>query len=109
MLFSGNKENPNRVPLGKVADEVSAGQVNKIEVADNDLTVFLKDGTKQISTKEKEAALSDTLKNTYGVDVSKIKAANIEPKSRDRKSTRLNSSHQITSHALFSLKKKNNK
>jgi len=81
MLFSGNKENPNRVPLGKVADEVSAGQVNKIEVADNDLTVFLKDGTKQISTKEKEAALSDTLKNTYGVDVSKIKAANIEPKS----------------------------
>ena len=80
MLFSGDKENPNKVPLGKVADEVNAGQVDKIEVADNDLTVFLKDGTKQIATKE-EGALSDTLKNIYGVDASRIKDANIEPKS----------------------------
>src|SRR5438552_10987934 len=31
------------------------------------------------------------------------------PHSRDRKSTRLNSSHQIISYAVFCLKKKNNK
>ncbi len=81
MLFSGKKEPVNQVTLGKVADEVNADQVSKIEVSDNDLTVYLKDGTKQTSAKEKEAALSDTLKNTYGVDSSKIKDANIVPTS----------------------------
>ncbi len=79
MIFNGEKPAENRVTLGNVADEVSAGQVSKIEVAENDLTIFLKDGTKQVSTKEKEAALSDTLKNTYGVDGNKIKEANIVP------------------------------
>jgi cell division protease FtsH len=79
MLFGGKTDKLNQVPLGKVADEVVAGQVSKIEVSDNDLTVFLKDGSKQASIKEKEAALSDTLKNSYGVDVSKIKDANITP------------------------------
>src|ERR1051325_6824518 len=79
MLFGNNKTNVATVPLGKVADEVTAGQVSKIEVSDNqiDLTVTLKDNTKQISTKEKEVALSDELKNTYGVDAAKIKDANI--------------------------------
>src|SRR5258708_24711383 len=31
-----------------------------------------------------------------------------QPRNRDRKSTRLNSSHQIISYAVFCLKKKNN-
>lgn len=79
MMFGGSKPNTNQVSLGKVADEINAGAVSKIEVADNDLTIFLKDGTKQTSTKEKEVALSETLKNTYGVDTAKIKEANIEP------------------------------
>jgi cell division protease FtsH len=81
MLFSKDDNSANRVNLSKVADEVAAGQVNKIEVSDNELTITLKDGTIQVATKEKEAALSDTLKNTYGVDPVKIKEANIELKS----------------------------
>src|SRR3989344_5029223 len=77
MLFSGEKEPQNEVTLGKLADEVIASQVSKIEVADNNLTIYLKDGTKQVSTKEQEAALSDTLRNNYSVDPAKIKEANI--------------------------------
>src|SRR5689334_14108330 len=80
MMFSGDKETADQVNLGKVADEVNAGQVSKIEVDGNNLTVFLKDGTKQTATKEDEATLSDTLKNSYGVDTTKIREANIEAK-----------------------------
>src|SRR6185436_1325977 len=79
MLFGTDKPKANQVSLGKVADEINAGQVSKIQVGENELTVFLKDGSKQTSAKEKEVALSDTLKNTYGVDPAKIKDANIEP------------------------------
>ncbi|MBX4191328.1 MAG: ATP-dependent zinc metalloprotease FtsH [Candidatus Doudnabacteria bacterium] len=80
LLFSSKDETTNRVNLSKVADEVSAGTVSRIEVSDNELTIVLKDGTKQLATKEKEVALSDALKNTYNVDPVKIKEANIEPK-----------------------------
>jgi cell division protease FtsH len=77
MIFSGDKPNANEINLGKLADEVSASQVSKIEVSGDDLIITLKDGTIQNAIKEKESALSDTLKNTYGVESDKIKEANI--------------------------------
>src|SRR6476660_8933789 len=46
-----------------------------------------------------------------GVDASaddRLDGAHERPSSADRKSTRLNSSHQIISYAVFCLKKKNN-
>jgi len=80
MMFDTNDTTANPVTMGKLADEVNTDQVSKIEVAGNDIAIFLKDGTKQTTTKEQEVALSDTLRNTYGVDVAKIKDANIELK-----------------------------
>ncbi len=77
MIFSGDKTPANEITLGKLADHMNAGEVSKIEVSDNDLKIFLKDGSIATATKEKEAALSDTLRNSYGVDGNKIKDANI--------------------------------
>ena len=77
VLFGNNKDTASPVTLSKVAEEVTAGQVSKIDVSNNDLKITLKDGTKQTSSKEAEAALSDTLRNTYSVDPAKIAAANI--------------------------------
>ncbi len=79
-FFSGESKPENSVNMGAVADEITAGQVSKIEVDGNDITVYLKDGTVQKSTKEEEVALSTALRENYGVDPVKIKEANIEPK-----------------------------
>src|SRR5438552_5508166 len=45
--------------------------------------------------------------NFYGISDTKLTLSN-KNKNRDRKSTRLNSSHQIISYAVFCLKKKIN-
>ncbi len=79
-FFNGSKQTGTTVDLSKLASEVNSGSVSKIEVSDNDLTAYLKDGSTQQSTKEKESSLSETLKN-YGVDAEKIKATEIDIKS----------------------------
>src|SRR5258708_10679823 len=61
-----------------------------------------------------ETAESDLSQQLFGADyeVANRQAANLDLKQnvfeRDRKSTRLNSSHQIISYAVFCLKKKKN-
>ena len=67
------------VSVSTIADQINNGEVERIEITGNDLAVFLKDGTKQESTKESEIALSETLSN-YGVDPAKFKAVKIEVK-----------------------------
>ncbi len=68
------------VSFATVVDQVSKDQVSKIEIDDSDtnLTVFLKDGTKEVSTKEKTPSVFETLKN-YGVAEDKIKTLEIKP------------------------------
>ena len=79
-FFNTGDKNVTPVPISKVAEEVNAGQVSKIEVSGDNLNIFLKDGGKQSATKEKEVALSETLKN-YGVDSNKIKETPVDIKS----------------------------
>ncbi|MGE5392781.1 MAG: ATP-dependent zinc metalloprotease FtsH [Candidatus Saccharibacteria bacterium] len=78
-FFGGDKKNIQQISISQVADEVNAGQVDRIEVSQDNLNVFLKDGTEQQSVKEREVALSETLKN-YGVDTGKIKDVKIDVK-----------------------------
>ncbi len=78
-FFHTSDKNIATVDISKLANEVNAGSVDKIEVSDNSLLIYLKDGSKQQSTKEKEVALSETLKN-YGVDPNKIKDTPIDIK-----------------------------
>ena len=77
-FFNTEEKDIPTVSITQVAQQANAGQVDKIEVDGNELTVHLKDGTQQLSQKE-EAALTETLVN-YGVDPNRIKELNIEIK-----------------------------
>src|SRR5688572_32437947 len=55
-------------------------------------------------SRDRRRAAGDTLRNVGGVVEDGLRAANITK--RDRKSTRLNSSHSQISYAVFCLKKK---
>lgn len=78
-FFNGDGQDIQQVSISQVADEVNNGRVDRIEVSQDDLTVFLKDGTQQQSIKEREVALSESLRN-YGVDAGKIKDIKIDVK-----------------------------
>ena len=67
------------ISVSVIAEQINAGAVDRVEIDGDDLTVYLKDGTKQESTKEHEIALSETL-NNYGVDPAKFKEVKIEVK-----------------------------
>src|SRR3990167_9173309 len=67
------------VSISQIAEEVNAGQIDKIEVSDDRLTAFLKDGSKQQANKEREVALTETLKN-YGAETETIKNLKVEVK-----------------------------
>lgn len=72
-------QNGGSVSVSTIAEQINKGEVEKIEIDGDDLTVYLKDGTKQESTKESEIALSETLSN-YGVDPTKFKEVKIDVK-----------------------------
>ncbi|MDX1608209.1 MAG: ATP-dependent zinc metalloprotease FtsH [Candidatus Spechtbacterales bacterium] len=78
-LFYSPLEEPEEVSLSTVATEIKESNVESVEVSGNELTVTLKDGGKQITRKEPEAALSETLRN-FGVSEEQIAAANIQAK-----------------------------
>ncbi len=57
-----------QVSVSKMIEQANAGQVEKIEVSGDNLTITLKDGTKEESIKESNANLKD-----YGIDYGKVK------------------------------------
>lgn len=71
--------NVAQVPLSKVAEQVNGGLVNKIEISEHKLLVILKDGTKELATKEPESSFSESLTN-LGVSAEAIRNLNIEVK-----------------------------
>jgi cell division protease FtsH len=78
-FFDTNSKDAQTVSLSKIAEEANNENIDRIEVSQDNLLVFLKDGTKQASTKEKEAALTESLMN-YGVEQDKLKNLKIEVK-----------------------------
>lgn len=75
LIFMNNEPKPAQVSLSKVLEQANQGQVEKIELVGNKLTVTLKDGGKEESYKENATSLKD-----YGIDYSKVK---VEPKNPD--------------------------
>lgn len=75
LIFMNNEPKPAQVSLSKVLEQANQGQVEKIELVGNKLTVTLKDGGKEESYKETGTSLKD-----YGIDYSKVK---VEPKNPD--------------------------
>ena len=68
LAYAGfNEKKPDQVSLSRVIEQASQDKVDKIEVVNDQLTVFLKDGGKEISYKERTNSLKD-----YGLDYSKV-------------------------------------
>lgn len=65
------------ISLNQLVEQINQDQVSTITVkGDNTLEIQLKNNTSEKAMKEKEASLTDSLKN-YGVDIEKLKAINL--------------------------------
>src|SRR3989339_2158620 len=79
VLYQDTGTRPEEVSLSALVGEINEGQVKKIDVKSNELSIELLDGKQQIAQKEPEASLTETLKN-YGVDTAKLNAVSVEIK-----------------------------
>ncbi len=68
-----------KISLSELASEINQEKVKSIVVQGNKLHIELQDGSKQISQKEVESSLSESLKN-YGLEPKKIQKVNLEVK-----------------------------
>lgn len=75
MLFSPLQKK-EEVSLSKLVNEINDGKVSKITIESNLLTITTNDGAKQISRKESEASLTESLKN-YGILPQKLAQVDI--------------------------------
>ncbi|MFH1460929.1 MAG: ATP-dependent zinc metalloprotease FtsH [Patescibacteria group bacterium] len=78
-LLNGPKDKPTEISLSQLVEQINQEQVATIIAQGDQLEIELKDGTKEKATKEKEASLTESLKN-YGVDSEKLKSVNLEVK-----------------------------
>jgi cell division protease FtsH len=60
-----------RVTISQVAEQVKAGQIERMEVEEDRVHVFLKDGTKEVANKERQESLVNTLAS-YGVEPAQL-------------------------------------
>lgn len=67
------------VSLSTLAQQINNEKVSKITVQENDLSVELKDGTKEKAIKERESSLTESLVN-YGLEPEKFQKVEIEIK-----------------------------
>ncbi len=78
-MVAGNKDKVDEIAVSQLAQDINAGTVKSISVAGGAVNVEYTDGTKKISKKEVDAALSQTLVN-YGVSSEKLAKVTIEIK-----------------------------
>jgi len=76
----GDTTKKESVPISEVASAISAGQVSSIDISGNDLVVKYIDDSEKKSSKESDAALSQTL-TAYGVTAEQLAGLKIEVKS----------------------------
>lgn len=79
VLYSGPKEKPAEISLSTLASQINDSLVKDIAVDENNLSITLKDTQKELSTKEQEAGLTESLKN-YGVNPEKLAEVDISIK-----------------------------
>ncbi|MBI4050517.1 MAG: ATP-dependent metallopeptidase FtsH/Yme1/Tma family protein [Candidatus Doudnabacteria bacterium] len=78
-LTLGEDRNAAEISLSQVAERVTSGEVEKIEISDSKLLVILKDGAKELATKEPESSLTEQLTG-LGVSAEALRKLNIEVK-----------------------------
>lgn len=76
-----NTEDPNveRVGISQIAEQARNNQIDRTEVDQDKVYIFLKDGKEQVATKEGQTSLVDTL-SSYGVTPEQLAGMNIEVK-----------------------------
>jgi len=79
IVFTGDSKPTPQIPISEVAKSVILGDVKKIVVEGEDVTVTYKDDTVKKSKKEAGSSLSDTLSN-YGVGGTTLASTEIEIK-----------------------------
>jgi cell division protease FtsH len=78
-LLASPFDKTEEVSLSKLVEEINNGSVTQIRVEGNNLKIILEDETKQLSRKEAESSLTESLVN-YGVNPEKLGAVNMELK-----------------------------
>lgn len=78
-LFAEYRSKEKIISLSELALKIKEGQVNKVEVAGNRLDIILKNGEKEMSKKEVESSLLETISN-YGVQKEALEKVTIEIK-----------------------------
>ena len=78
-IGSAGKSKAEQISLSRLVSHINAGEVQRIEVQENNLTITLTDGTELKSRKEREAALTESLVN-LGAEKDKLTAVEIENK-----------------------------
>lgn len=78
-LFRTEDKDTKQVSISQVAEQTKTSQVERMEVEDDKVYVFLKDGTKEVANKEQQESLVDTLES-YGVTPEQLAATPIEIK-----------------------------
>jgi cell division protease FtsH len=79
VLYSSPQQKPEQISLTQLVNQINGGQVKKITVDNNNLSIELNDGKTEKATKEKETGITESLKN-YGVDDQKLQSVNIDVK-----------------------------
>ena len=76
VLYSAPKEKPTDISLSELSTQINESKIKEITVTQDKLDIKTTEDKMEKSTKEKEAGLTESLKN-YGVDQEKLKNVNI--------------------------------
>jgi cell division protease FtsH len=79
ILYSSPSQKPANITLSELVNQINEGKVKHIAIEGNKLNIELKEGAKEVATKESEASLTESLAN-YGVEKEKLKDVEIEIK-----------------------------
>lgn len=71
MMFGFQGNEPEKIGINQLVERINSESVSKIIVNGSELKITLKDGTENVSQKENEAGIVETLSN-YGVDKEKL-------------------------------------
>jgi len=79
MVYNTPIQKASPITLNELANQINDQKVKEIQVEGDRLNITLEDGAKEISRKEAESSLSESLKN-YGVEPEKLRSVNIDIK-----------------------------
>ncbi|MBU4030766.1 ATP-dependent zinc metalloprotease FtsH [Patescibacteria group bacterium] len=76
-LINSGVEEPTQISLTQLVERINNEEISTITIKGDALEIKLKGGTVESATKEREASLTESLKN-YGLETAKLKLINLE-------------------------------